>query len=142
MTRIRLEREGARVVEDPSCARVKRELEKLRSYGPSAFASLTRSDGSYVQVAGGGVGCMLEWRDALNQKHYRGHLGEPQVPFPDGAPLTFTGGSIPLRRDEWFRIDQVSEVFCAFLDGKSFPSFVQWREISELFELPAASPRT
>lgn len=79
---------------------------------------------------------MLEWRDVLNQKHYRAHTREPQVPFQDGEPLTFTGGSVPLHRDEWLRIDQVAEVFCAFLEGKTFPPFVQWREISALFDFP------
>lgn len=124
------EREGCKPIPKPTRKQLSRELLRLRSYGPSAFASLTADSGAYVQVGGGGVGCVLEWRDESGRQ-MRASQSPPIVPFPDGAPLTFSGGAIPLRRGEWFRIEQVIEVFGAFLDGAPFPSFVTWRDVSQ-----------
>ena len=105
-------------------------LKRLRSYGPSSFASLTRDDGSYVQVAGGKVTCMLEKRDMASGKHYRAHQDSPSTPFPDGTILSFSGGDISIKNDEWFNIDQVVEVFTAFLRNQDMPKFVKWRDVT------------
>jgi hypothetical protein len=50
-----LEVENREPVENASAADVHDAISKLRSYGPSSFASLTDEHGSYLQVAGGGV---------------------------------------------------------------------------------------
>jgi len=128
------EREGAASITNPTAARLVSELKKLKSYGKSSFASLTRPDGSYVQVAGGGVGCMLEWRDTRTNTQSRAFVESPTVPFEDGTELTFGGGRIPLRRDEWLNIARVTEVFVAFLAGEPFPPSIRWRDISDILK--------
>jgi hypothetical protein len=132
------EREGCVPIPDPSAKELSRDLLRLRSYGPSSYASLMMADGSYVQVAGGGVGCLLERRDIASGKHYRASQDPPVVPFDDGAPLSFRGGSIPLRRGEWFRIEQVIEVFLAFSAGEPLPDYIVWRDISDLLAVSSS----
>ena len=65
---------------------------------------------------------------------YRGYQATPSTPFPDGTILKFGGGEIRMRNDEWFNIAQVVEVFLAFLEKRAMPSFVKWRDISEILE--------
>jgi hypothetical protein len=130
------EREGAPPVANPAAHRLGSELRKLKSYGHSSFAALTGADGSYVQVAGGGVGCMLEWRDTRNHLHRRAFLEVPVVPFQDETELTFGGGTIALRRDEWLNIQLVIEAFTAFSKGEAFPATIRWRDVSEIVGLP------
>lgn len=129
------EREGASPLSAPTAKRLASELRKLRSYGKSSFASLTRSDGSYVQTAGGGAGCLLEWRDTERNTHLRAFVERPTVPFEDGTELVFGGGRIPLRRDEWLNISLVTSAFVAFLGGEPFPPSISWRDISQMMGL-------
>ena len=130
-----LERQGVKPVTNPSEKRLAAELRRLKSYGKSSFASLTDADGNYLQVAGGGVGCMLEWRNSKAKTHMRAFLQTPSVPFEDGAELVFGGGRIPLRRDEWLNIRQVIETFVAFAAGNPLPSAISWRDMSEVVGL-------
>lgn len=113
----------------------------LRSYGQSSFASLTDEQGNYLQVAGGGVTCMLERRDAVSGRHFRGYKGEKSKVFPDGTALVFGGGEVHLAADEWFSAKEVSEVFSAFLCGTNLPSSVNWRDMTALLseEYPGPS---
>ncbi|VVE11217.1 hypothetical protein PCO31110_02667 [Pandoraea communis] len=110
----------------PTPAQVARALKALRSYGKSSYASLTDDSGNYVQVAGGGVSCMIE-RFEFGAKRWRAFHDKPSPVRPDGTILVFGAGHIPMRADEWFMADQVVEVFLAFLNGTPYPSFVQWR---------------
>jgi len=121
-------------VESAEAADVRAVIPKLRSYGPSSYASLTDAQGNYLQVAGGGVTCMLEWRDAVNRRHYRAHLDAPSKVFPEGAILSFSGGEVKLRADEWLTAPMVEEAFLAFLKGEPLPASLQWRDISSMFE--------
>lgn len=126
------ERQAAQPVSTPKPERIRAELLKLKSAGRSSLASLTRDDGSYVQVAGGGVGCVLEMRDVLANKHLRAFVRTPLVPFEDGTELVCAAGRIKLRRDEWLDIQLVTEAFLAFLAGEKPPSSLEWREISSV----------
>ena len=125
-----LEIEGKQPHHDPTPKVVERELRKLRSYGKSSFASLTRKDGSYLQVAGGGVGCLLERRSIPEQRHFRAFVVEPRVPFEDGTELVFGGGRIKLMRDEWLDIGTVTKVFLHFLTDPAASDGVQWRDVT------------
>lgn len=104
----------------------------LRSYGPTSFASLTDEHGNYLQVAGGGVTCMLERRDASSGRHFRGYKSEKSKVFPDGTALIFGGGEIHLAADEWFSSKEISEAFIAFLHGANLPSSINWRDITAI----------
>lgn len=128
------ERENGQPLKCPSTARVVQELKRLRSHGTSSYASLTSPDGSYLQVGGGGAGCVLERRSTEDGRHYRAYQDEPVVPLEDGTEISFGGSRIPLQQGEWLSIKQVNEVFVAYLNAEPLPDFVKWRDISDLFE--------
>ncbi|MDW3684257.1 hypothetical protein RA280_21375 [Cupriavidus sp. CV2] len=125
---MRLEVEGKAPVCGPSDAKVSKAIKSLRSYGPSSYASLTDDNGSYMQVGGGGVTCLLEKFDAEKGKRYRAYHGMPNAAYPDGTLLVFSAGNIPMKSDEWFRSDQVAEIFIAYLHRLPEPECVRWRD--------------
>ena len=131
---MRLEVEKRPAIENATAFDVRAAVADLRSYGPSSYASLTDAQGSYLQMAGGGVTCMLEWRDAVNRRHFRAHLDAPSKVFPDGTILTFGGGEVKLKNDEWLTASMVEAAFLAFLEGKPLPAAIGWRDISAMFE--------
>lgn len=109
---------------------IEKALRALRSYGPQSYASLTRPDGSYVQVAGGRVTCALEMYERLQSKHWRAYLEEPRVPFDGQQILSFGGGQLNLEPDEILFIEDVIGVFMAFFELRNTPDFIKWRDIS------------
>lgn len=119
--------EGKEGIPAPTLAQIKRAIKSLRSYGPSSYASLTATDGSYLQVAGGGVTCMVEHFNAGNSTRSRAFHDKPNPVFPDGTILAFRGGRLSMCSDEWFVSTQVIEIFAAFLNDASFPASVRWR---------------
>jgi len=125
---MKFEAEGKPEIQKPTESQVKKAIGSLRSYGPSSYASLTNEDGSYVQVAGGGVTCMIEWYEAINKKRFRASHDNPNPTRPDGTVLSFGAGNIPMRSDEWFMATQVTDVFIAFLNGGAFPKYIAWRD--------------
>jgi hypothetical protein len=57
-------------VEQPSAEQIEEALRSLPG-GPDSFAILTRSEGSYIQVLGGGEsGYILEYQDGSLDRHY------------------------------------------------------------------------
>ncbi|AXF06526.1 hypothetical protein CUJ91_00440 [Paraburkholderia graminis] len=125
---MKLEAEGKPEIHEPRESQVARAIKSLKSYGPSSYASLTDARGNYVQVAGGGVTCMIERYDAASRKRFRAFHDKPNTVRPDGTILSFRAGNIPMRSDEWFMSNQVTEVFVAFLNGEAFPANVRWRD--------------
>lgn len=125
---MKFEAEGKPEIHEPRESQVTRAIKSLKSYGPSSYASLTDARGNYVQVAGGGVTCMIERYDAADRKRFRGFHEKPSAVRPDGTILSFRAGNIPMRSDEWFMSNQVAEVFLAFLNSEEFPAGVHWRD--------------
>ena len=123
------EREGCKPVVAPSSRRLRTELARLRSTGPSSFANLTR-DRDYLQVAGGGGGMLLERHEGETGSHFRAYQSKPVVPFEDGTVLVFGGGEITLDANEWFSLDQVVEAFTHFANDGTWPPYIHWREIT------------
>jgi hypothetical protein len=119
---------------DPAAAQVSAAITKLRSYGPSSFASITDAQGSYLQVAGGGLTCLLERRAAAGGQHFRAYLEAPGGIHPDGTILAFSGGQIKLQADEWLSAPLVIEAFTAFLQGHALPASIRWRDITPIFK--------
>lgn len=137
---MRLEIEKKPAVDEVTDTEVRAAIMSLRSYGPSSFASLTDEQGNYLQVAGGGVTCMLERREFASRRHFRGYKEEQSKVFPDGTALVFGGGEIRLASDEWFTAQEVAEIFSAFLrSGELLPS-VRWRDVTATFA-DGAGPR-
>lgn len=130
---MRLEVESRLPIDNATEAQVRTAVLGLRSYGPSSFASMTDEAGNYLQVAGGGVTCMLEMRDASARRHYRAYQDVYRPIHPDGTLLVFGGGEIPLRADEWFAAPMVADAFVSFLKGEELPSSIRWRDVTSLF---------
>lgn len=132
---MRLEAERKPQVIDPTEKRIRSTIMALRSYGPSSFASLTNNRGGYLQVGGGGVTCLLEWRDGATGNHYRAFHDTPSTVFADGTVLAFSGGRIPLHSDEWFTATVVADAFCAFAKGLDLPDSIRWRSVAPMDEV-------
>ena len=120
--------------QNPTEAQVAAALMQLRSYGPSSFASLTDRDGNYLQVAGGGLTCLLEKRAMASGQHFRAYLETPSGSHPDGTVLAFNGGEVKLQADEWIPTPLVIQAFTAFLQGRVPPQTIRWRNVTSLFD--------
>ena len=108
-----------------------KRLLALRSYGRHSYASLTDAQGNYIQVAGGGVTCMVESFDAATSTRLRAFHDKPSPVFPDGTVLAFGGGELCLKSDEWFHASAVVEIFKCFKHGHRYPDTVHWRQAPE-----------
>ena len=130
---MRLEVENKPAVDGATEKQIRSAIAKLRSYGPSSFASITSSDGDYLQVGGGGITCTLERRDAATGRHFRAHSLQPNRIHPDGTILAFgREQEIRLMSDEWLTADLVADAFCRFLKLEPLPEVVAWREITSM----------
>lgn len=119
-------REDESPVVDISEAALRRILERKKG-GDNTFAILEADDGSYVQMLGGGVACCLEWRDIKGGRHCQAFVDPPNVPWTEPSRL----GSVQVNPEEILFIEQVVDVFCAFLKGESFAPDVYWRDITD-----------
>ncbi len=124
---MKFEVESKASVNNPTPALIARAIQSLNSYGRSSYASLTNESGSYVQVAGGGVSCMVELFDTSAEIRFRAFHDKPNAARPDGTLLVFGAGNLPMRSDEWFMAHQVVEIFLAFHSNATFPDYVRWR---------------
>jgi hypothetical protein len=129
-----LEVEKKQAVQVSEFSKVEKALRSLKSYGPHSFASLTRHDDSYVQVAGGRVTCILEMRDQQNGIHWRAYLNNPRVPYEGQQTLMFGGGHMTMEADEVLFIDDVITAFRAFFDDSPYPDELKWRDMSHVFD--------
>ncbi|TYK67492.1 hypothetical protein FSY59_27185 [Comamonas sp. Z3] len=122
-----LEQEGKKTVENPTVNQIKKAISSLRSYGPSSFASITNSKGKYLQVAGGGITCMLELYDPEVKQRFRAFGDKKNPVFPDGTLLVFGAGKLTMQSDEWFFADKIAEAFCNFSKEEPLPTDIKWR---------------
>ena len=129
-----LEVEGKIPIMEARISDIRREISRLRSYGPSSFATLTDNYGNFVQVAGGGVTCMLERGDSIHGVKFRAYQDKRSAVFLDGTVLAFSGGEIPLRSNEWFSAGDADELFVSFLNGEDCPGHIKWRDITSIFK--------
>lgn len=120
--------EGKPAIKDPKKVQILKVIRALKSYGPTSYASITdEKSGDYLQVAGGGVTCMLEMYRANSNARVRAFHEKANSVFPDGTLLIFGAGRIEMKSDEWFTSDKVAEMFCAFIEGAELPKDVHWR---------------
>lgn len=61
----------------PKPSQIKRTIKSLKSYGSSSYASLADETGRYVQVAGGGITCMVEQFDPQSGVRLRAFHDRP-----------------------------------------------------------------
>ncbi|MFB3304745.1 hypothetical protein [Pseudomonas sp. AMR01] len=129
---IKREAENSPVKVGVNQAQLIKVLKKLKSCGPSSFACITDDDGNYVQVAGGRFTCFIERYDAKSKKLFRGYHSNSSTNFEEGTLLSFSAGRVPLKKDEWFNIDDVIEVFSLFNQNQALPESIYWREMKVL----------
>lgn len=129
---MKFDAESNATIVSPKVDQIKKVIKALKSYGPSSYASLTDEHGRYVQVAGGGITCMVERFDPQSGERLRAFHDKPNPVYPDGTILSFRAGNLSMKSDEWFKSDQVVEIFTAFLNGSEFPADVSWRHAPDL----------
>jgi hypothetical protein len=128
-----LEVEKKQPVQVKNFAQVEKELRALKSYGPHSFASLTREDGTYLQVAGGRVTCVLELREQPENRHFRAYLVGSSARSKTQQTIMFGGGMLQLEYDEVLFIDDVVVAFRAFFNSEPFSDEMKWRDVSKIF---------
>jgi hypothetical protein len=126
---MKFERENTRPIESVSEKQLLRSLGYMLRPSDCRIAILTAADGSYIQVGGNGMTCVLEKRSATG-RHFRASQHPPVVPWPGVTELRISGGFVRLRQEEFFRMSQVQDAFLAFFRGEPFPAYIQWRDIS------------
>lgn len=65
--------------------------------------------------------------DPQSAEHLRAYHDKPNPVCPDGIILLFRAGNLSMESDEWFKSDQVVEIFSAFMNGSEVPAYVVWR---------------
>lgn len=124
-----LEGEGiAEPIADPSADVIRRELDRLRTAGPS-FVALIAPDGSYLQAAGNAKRMAVEGHVVSAEATTHVVLGRQG---PPGSPirLGFTAGQLALRATEVWAAPEVSNLFAEFLQTGSIPSDLSRRDIT------------
>jgi hypothetical protein len=109
---------------------LEKELRKMSNWRRRTFAILHLDDRHYLQCAGSPAGLMLEKR--VGDRQYMGSQDHPVVPFEDGTVLSFTAGKIALQANEWFRVEQVAEVFWRAACEEPEPDWIRWRDITSI----------
>ncbi|WP_413208408.1 hypothetical protein [Rhodospirillum sp. A1_3_36] len=127
---MKLEVENKKPMSPKNFSSIERNLRALKSYGPHSFAILSKDNGSYVQVAGGRVTCVVEMRDGERKNHFRAHLEEKKVPFDERLTIAFGGGKLTVDLDEILFIEDVIKIFKAFFEDGAMPNEIKWRDIS------------
>src|SRR4051812_28745229 len=80
---MKFERENASPIDPVSEKQLLRGLGYMhRPTSGSRFAILSSEFGSYVQLGGCGMCCLLEWRDGGPSRHYRASQHPPVAPWP------------------------------------------------------------
>ena len=126
-------RHNVKPVANASERMLKNHLHRLNMFGNSRYAHITDEEGNWLQVGGGRLYCFLERHDTGMDAFYRGWRTSPlDVPFPDPVDVTIDGGRVSVRKDEWFRIEEVIQIFVAFRNQRALPQWVCWKDISEL----------
>lgn len=131
MTKVSLEVENRLPVQVSEFSKVEKALRSLKSYGPASFAILTKEDGSYVQVAGGRLTCVVEQRFAGTGKQMRARYERAKVPYEGKQTLVFGGGKLEAEPEEILFIEDVILIFKAFWEGSANSDIIAWRDMSE-----------
>lgn len=117
---------------------VERALRRLTPLGRKTFAILDSGRGSYLQVAGGQVSCVVELNrapDASEPGRWRAVLEVPHGNYKVAVTKHFGAGTLLVQPDEVLWIDDVVAVFGEFFGGQDFPGFVRWRRMPGLAPL-------
>lgn len=124
-----LEGEGIAVpIADPSADVIRRELERLRTSGPS-FVALIAPDGSYLQAAGNAKRMAVEGHIVSAEGTTHVVLGR-QGPPGSLIRLGFTAGQLALSATEVWAAPEVSNLFAEFSQTGSISSDLSRRDIT------------
>jgi hypothetical protein len=126
------ESQSGTLVRDPSPSDVDFLLGQLDG-ADNSYASLTASNGSYVQAGGGPTGFTAEVREVHPDGSFR-HL-KATVPGTGAQArrLTIGGADVSVRADQVLDLTLVREIFRSFLQDGQADSRVVWRDITSMF---------
>ena len=128
---VTLEVEGHEPQASPSSLAVESWLRKLRSVGKYSYATLSKENGEYIQVAGGRVTWVLEHRTAQGVQS-RAFLSSPRTAMRGGLTMSFAKGNIvAFTPEECLFIDDVVLAFHSFINDEPFPGHIYWRTLDE-----------
>jgi len=127
-----LEVEGKEAKQVRGFEAIETSLKELEGSGPHSYASLTRQDGSYIQVAGGKENCLIEKRDFADNKHYRASFAKPEPTSNDQQIIECGAGQITVRTNEVFSVNDVICVWRSFFHGEPFPTDIMWKDMTEI----------
>lgn len=108
---------------------IERNLLKLKSYGKNSFAILSDDRGNFIQVAGGGVTCVVERKSFGESTIYRAFLIEPRNKYEGLQEIYFGGGSLKVNPNEILFISDVIDCFKSFYDNISYPKSINWTDV-------------
>ncbi|MCC7020451.1 MAG: hypothetical protein IT332_11885 [Ardenticatenales bacterium] len=133
----RLEGEGIEhPIADPSEDVIRRELERLRSSGPSPLALLA-PDGSYLQAAGNAKRMTVECHFESPSRTTHVVLGRLDSPGPDAiATIVSTAGLIDMRASEVWTALEAADLFSAFAATGSVAADLSRRDITAAIAEP------
>ena len=127
---------GSKPTEVSSPKRFLSRLSRLRTYGQTSYASLTREDGAFLQVGGGGNTCVIEYHDPGRSVHLRARKHTATVPFTGPQTIKFGGGELIVAPEQLFQIADVLEVFEEFLASNSVSEEYLWEPLEFLQSQP------
>jgi hypothetical protein len=130
---VHLEGEGiAEAIPDPSTIIIRRELERLRTSGPS-FLALVSASGSYLQAAGNARRMTVEGHVVRERDTAHVVLGR-HGPLGSHVTVGFSEGSIDVRACEVWSAPEVAQLFGAFAATGSIPPNLRSRDITAELE--------
>lgn len=99
-----------------------------------SYASLTATDGSYVQVGGGPNLFTVEERDMEQSGVFRHLKATLPSEKADQHCLMIGGSSVYVRADQLLNLSLVQQIFRSFRHGIKRCSCVIWQDITSMFQ--------
>jgi len=125
-----LQMEDGRVVEQVTEIQVCEAIMSLCHEGPNSFAILSDDQDNYIQTAGGSWGYVVERRNTMPLIHMRAYREDIDPKRVAGDIVKTATGEIPMRRDEWFRQEEVIDLFLVFLRRERYADAIRWRSMN------------
>jgi len=124
---------GEADVENPTESELHDAIDRMSPHGGPGFIVLEKSDGSYVQSAGGDGSYALEWRDWLDDRletfqHFV--AGRQEEPGKDVRIPTNEFNTVAVKENERLSAADVKKIMGSFLRGEGRHPAYKWRDIT------------
>lgn len=129
----RYESESGTCFDNPSEDMLDQLLAQLDGIGNS-YASLTASDGNYVQAGGGPTVFTVEKREIRQDGTFRHLKATLATEEQDERRIIIGGSSVSVRADQLLDLPTVQQIFRAFHRGLTPSPSVVWQDITSMFQ--------